>query len=945
MIELLNVLYIIAIALIICLIILIIVQKYYLIYKAKTEPSVRKYLFNKLEQLPQKDKHFSNKRLFRSIQKIEDQLRLSDESRRILLNEAIQANWIEKLKKSTKSIFKYRRLMGAYHLSFYPQHHDHILSMIEKENNDIILFYLFYFTKSYIDEQHFSIIMNKIKGVNYEVLHRFSVVIANHIDLFKDRLIDYMDFDVYEHMYIQLKTASKHLGYVLPSHTITFFKQQLDTPCKNEKEKHMHKLILDYLTALNHPYLVSKNILNHESKMIRFYGYKALAKERTWGAVITLFNQLGEDDSENQFIIQLISSMSDHSSIMNKLFYYAKTLKDALKKKSLAQILSDKIETIVVRMTEDEEDMAINNLRLIIEHRFLSGLIAFLNNNNDREIESRIFSIIQSIVEDTSNQYQDLFIYLRSDILRRYGYKQLRYKAQIKEKQPIEFSKIIWLLLMLIIALAFYPVLSIIQQWDTLGSVSLRTFFENLVLDTNRNLIYYFLVANFIYLLLLIVSFKGSHYQNILWDIKSQTMLYEEDLLPAISIIAPAYNEEVNIITSVRSLLNLKYPEYEVIVVNDGSKDRTLEVLIDHFKLKRQNTFVEDALKTKRVRGIYKNSEYPRLIVVNKVNGGKADALNVGINVSNHPYICGIDADSVLDQDALLRLMSSSIDQREKAVALGGNIVPANGCVIDYGHVEEKHFPKETLTRFQAVEYLRAFTTGRIGWSQLKSLLIISGAFGLFYKDDIIDIGGYITSSGELKKDSVGEDMELVVRLTYHRMKASKNHYIGYIYHANCYTELPSDLKTLLKQRNRWHRGLIDILNYHRRIFLNIKYKQIGFVAMPYFYIFEVLGPFFEWIGYIALILSFVFGFLSAKIVLMIFGLSIILGIIISLFSLYIQESRSTYMRKKEMIPLVIFSILENIGYRQLLSIHRIYSFFTALFEKGKWGDQKRKGI
>ncbi|MGE4572325.1 MAG: glycosyltransferase family 2 protein, partial [Candidatus Izemoplasmatales bacterium] len=275
----------------------------------------------------------------------------------------------------------------------------------------------------------------------------------------------------------------------------------------------------------------------------------------------------------------------------------------------------------------------------------------------------------------------------------------------------------------------------------------------------------------------------------------------------------------------------------------------------------------------------------------------------------------------------------------------GGNIVPANGCKIDHGYIEDKQLPKESITRFQAIEYVRAFTTGRIGWSEAKSLLIISGAFGLFYKKDIIRIGGYITSSGLLKKDSVGEDMELVVRLTYERMKEKKKQYIGYVYHANCYTELPSDMKTLLKQRNRWHRGLLDILSYHRQILFNPKYKQIGFLATPYFYIFEVLGPFFEWIGYLMLILSFIFGFLSPTIVLAIFGLSIILGIIISLFSVLIQESQSEYMKKKDLWVLIVFAILENFGYRQLLSIHRIYSFFSALFEKGQWGEQKRKGI
>jgi cellulose synthase/poly-beta-1,6-N-acetylglucosamine synthase-like glycosyltransferase len=327
------------------------------------------------------------------------------------------------------------------------------------------------------------------------------------------------------------------------------------------------------------------------------------------------------------------------------------------------------------------------------------------------------------------------------------------------------------------------------------------------------------------------------------------------------------------------------------------------------------------------------------------LNGGKADALNVGINIARNPYICGIDADSVLEQEALLRLISVTLDKSNVPVALGGNIIPANGCKIEYGHIVEKALPTETLTRLQSLEYLRAFTTGRIGWASINSLLIISGAFGLFRKKDILKIGGYITSSGKLKKDSVGEDMELVVRITYNKIAAKERYLVDYIYHANCFTELPSDMKTLLKQRNRWHRGLIDIISYHRRMLLNPRYKQIGLIAFPYFYIFEILGPFFELFGYLALIISFIFGFLAAEIVFGIFLASVIMGTVISLTSLYISEEVTEYTKTKDVFILIFFSLLENFGYRQLVSMHRVYSFFTTIKDTGAWGEQKRKGF
>ncbi len=652
-----------------------------------------------------------------------------------------------------------------------------------------------------------------------------------------------------------------------------------------------------------------------------------------------------DEKDENKFIINTILNGLTSNRLFDDVVKLHHSLTSKNQKKALASILSSKIDYFIIELNGPKKETAINAITFTISEHQTAGLIAFLNRNKNIDLEKKLFDIIDPLINEDEKLKKAFTTYLSGTVLSRHHLEKTDMIQPKKEKPPVEKAKIVWMMSILLCSIILYPVLSLINQRGDIFHQAFSTSFEQFILDTNTNLIYYFMAANIIYLLLLVLSLKGAKKQRMLWNIKSEQLLYEEDILPAISIIAPAYNEELNIITSVQSLLNLKYPAYEVIVVNDGSKDQTLQKLVEHYELKREDANYTYSLQTKEIRGIYTNKRIPNLKVINKVNGGKADALNVGINIASNPYVCGIDADSVLEQEALLRLMSITLDHKAAPVALGGNIVPANGCTIDHGHIEKKQLPKELITRFQSLEYLRAFTSGRIGWSSVDSLLIISGAFGLFNKEDIINIGGYITSTGVLKKDSVGEDMELVVRLTNQKLKQKKPYLISYVYHANCYTELPSDPKTLLKQRNRWHRGLIDILSYHRHLFLNPKYKQIGLFAIPYFYVFEVMGPFFELIGYAALIVSLILGFLAPMIVLAIFLVSIVMGIVLSLASLYIAETVNTYTTKKDVFIVLLFAFLENIGYRQFISLHRVYSFFTALFENGSWGEQKRKGM
>jgi cellulose synthase/poly-beta-1,6-N-acetylglucosamine synthase-like glycosyltransferase len=341
-----------------------------------------------------------------------------------------------------------------------------------------------------------------------------------------------------------------------------------------------------------------------------------------------------------------------------------------------------------------------------------------------------------------------------------------------------------------------------------------------------------------LYLLILALSFKGARQQARLWRLKDKHFLYTRRLLPSISIIAPAYNEAANIIESTNSLLNQRYPHFELIVVNDGSKDQTLNTLIDYFKLEKIDMIYRTRLKSRSLRGIYVNKNIPNLIVGEKVNGGKADSLNVGLNISSKEFFCGIDADSLLEPEALLRAVSVMIDSKEESIAGGGNICPVNGCIVEKGSLDEISLPKKFIARLQSLEYIRAFMSGRVGWAYINTLLIISGAFGIFNRERTIKTGGYLTKSGKYQKDTVGEDMELVVRLSRQMREQGIPYTVNYAFNANCWTEVPESWKVLHRQRDRWHRGLIDIILFHRKLIANPRYGRLGIVGMLYYFLF-----------------------------------------------------------------------------------------------------------
>jgi cellulose synthase/poly-beta-1,6-N-acetylglucosamine synthase-like glycosyltransferase len=385
------------------------------------------------------------------------------------------------------------------------------------------------------------------------------------------------------------------------------------------------------------------------------------------------------------------------------------------------------------------------------------------------------------------------------------------------------------------------------------------------------------------YLIFLAMSFKVIHRYLQGLRFRNVTSIGSMPNALPISIVMPAYNEELTIAEAAQSMLRLQYPQFEVVLVNDGSKDRTLDLLIENFKLEKVYRAWRPEVPSKPIRGIYISSLYPNLIVVDKVNGGsKADAVNAGINVSRYPLVCVVDADSLLDQDALMRVARLYIEDPEGTVGVGGLVRVANGCEIKEGRVVKVRLPKEPLAMFQNVEYFRAFLMGRVAWSAIDALLIISGAFGLFRRDHLVKVGGY-------KPDAIGEDFELVMSLRRMLADAGKPGKIKFVCDPACWTEAPVTLKMLGSQRARWQRGLMQTLWAHRKMWFNPKYGTAGTLAIPYMLFFEVLGPVIELSGYVMVPLMFVLGLVIWPFVVFYDLLAIIEGLFVSIGALVLE--------------------------------------------------------
>ena len=448
----------------------------------------------------------------------------------------------------------------------------------------------------------------------------------------------------------------------------------------------------------------------------------------------------------------------------------------------------------------------------------------------------------------------------------------------------------------------------------------------------------YFVILNFTYLVTTLLSFDVLRRYAV--RMKS---IHVNDLLatggtPPITLLVPAYNERDNCVGAIRSFLVLDYPHYDVIVINDGSTDDTLDVLTDAFDLLPAVRVPTATLETESIRGTYRSRRHPNLWVIDKENGGKSDALNAGLNICSTPLFCALDADTLLEREALIRVVRPFLESQD-TIAAGGIIRIANGCEIEDGQVVRVGLPKKLLPRLQVLEYLRAFLAGRVAWERMGASLIISGAFGIFHRGLVVDIDGY-------SRDTVGEDMDLVVRLHRHCRQMDRPYKVAFVPDPVAWTECPEKLSVLGHQRDRWQRGLIQSLWGQRGMMLNPRYGQVGMVGFPYFLLLEMLGPTVEILGYACFVLSIFLGIVDPVFLVAFLMVAVVFGIVLSVGAVALEElTFRRYPNTGDLVRLFGLAVVENFGFRQLTTWWRFRGTLSAVLGRRSWGRMDRHGV
>ena len=455
----------------------------------------------------------------------------------------------------------------------------------------------------------------------------------------------------------------------------------------------------------------------------------------------------------------------------------------------------------------------------------------------------------------------------------------------------------------------------------------------------NHALFYYYLFSNLAYLTMLVIALRTSaahlrHLESVRFDwIKSSPMV------PPITLLVPAHNEEQFICTAVRNLLDLDYPELEVIIINDGSADNTLQVMEKEFRLRPVRAVYVPQVASAPVRGLYRSDVDLRLLVVDKDSvGSKADAINAGLNAASSPYVCVVDADSVLERDALLRIMVPILADPANVVAAGGIIRVLNGSEIETGRIRRVRLARKSIEVIQVIEYLRAFLIGREAWARGNMLMIVSGAFGIFRTDLVRGVGGY-------RPFAIGEDFDLVARLHRQLLEKRADYRIEFVPDPVCWTEVPSDLRSLARQRARWHKGLLDVLWPNRDMLFRPRYGRVGSLALPYLWLFELLAPVIEIAGFVTVLLAAVYGALSWTFFLqfVLFGYGF--ATLISIGSVLQEElTYKRYNDWQDVARLVSYCFLEHFPYRQLHMIWRLQGLWQYFRGDMVWRPLKRQG-
>ncbi len=838
--------------------------------------------------------------------------------------------------KQLKSHSIFQRCIAVYYLGYLPE--IHIRKSIQKQfENEKSMTVKGYFIRTLCllhDTESISAVIETIKTANDIFIKKLSGLMTEYpvffIELF-NQIKDSKNENLIKFVidFVRIKQVPE-----LPQYLMFVF---LDHSISEKLRKNAFECIMEFYPE----YLSPVNFIDAENKNFENIAITFL------GTILNKNNfEILLEKAKKSPDSAAITSLSNMVQKGDDIFMYAKEkLKystDITERKILARILSIRFEYFLpnlINSTDRRDDELV--LSELLHLGKFDSFISFMNQNTDLEIENRLIEIIQS--EMNSIDITPLKMYLKKTILEKIGIEKIEIK-RVNTKGRNEIIKKNPLVILLCVIFCT-PVIGFICTLEYNYTQTFQFIIGKFINGYLEVFSFYAFMVDCFYFLLLILSSLQSRKERRFYELKNNSLLFQSYMLPSVTILAPAFCEEKTIIENVTSLLNLKYPDFEIVIINDGSTDKTLETLINYFHLQKRDYLYHKVLKTSEILGIYVNPDIPGLKVIDKVNGGKADSLNAGINMSSKDYILGIDSDCILETDALLHLTAPFIDEDKPVIAAGGVIMPVNGCTVQNGIIKARHIPTSIVPVLQTLEYYRAFMNGRIGWSKLQTLMIISGAFGLFRKDLMIENHGYLTTAEKYSKDTVGEDMELLIRIVRNMKEQKRDYKVLYSSEALCWTEVPVSIKNLIRQRNRWQRGLIDILLFHKKMFLNPKYGSYGMFGFPYFWIAEVVAPWFQSFALWIFVAGIILGLLSPFVILFAVTTNFTLALANTIIALHNGNQHKKMFPGIDQLKLLGWSFIEVLGFSQFVAALRVSGYISVLKNIQGWKKFGRKGF
>ncbi len=841
------------------------------------------------------------------------------------------------LKKLLKSPFSFRRCIAVYYLGYFPDLHIRklIQTQFKKEKNMITKGYFIRTLCLLHDVESFPSIIKVIKKADSVFIKRLSGLMSDYTSVFIPLFYEIKKSRNEKIVRFIIEIANLKPFRIFPDYLTSII---LDTKFSKELRIQSFFCMMKYYPEILNPAnFINSEDVDFENIAITFLGEKMNKKN---------FDVLLDKVKEHPDSEVTINSLSNMVQKFDQIFIYAKEkfkkTTNNKERKILARILSIRFEYFIPTLTNplERQDNELILTELLHLEKF-DNFITFMNQNTDIEIENKLISIIQK--EMDSIDITKLQKGLKFSILEKIGIGPLiNFSNNIAGKNEI-IKKMPWIVLLcLIVAI---PVVIVFIIINLNPGEAVKVIVEKFINTYLEIFSFYALAINCFFFFILLLARSQSKREKKFYDLKKTSLLFQTNILPSVSILAPAFCEKETIIESVTSLLNLKYPDFEIIIINDGSTDETLEILVKYFHLQKKDYHYTTSLKTSEILGIYINPDIPQLKVIDKINGGKADSLNAGINLSSKEYVLGIDSDCILESDALLHLTAPFIDEIKPVVAAGGVIMPVNGCSVQKGNINTRHISSSPLPILQTLEYYRSFMNGRIGWAKLNTLMIISGAFGIFKRDLMIKIHGYLTNAEKYKKDTVGEDMEVLIRIIKTMKEKKKNYKVLYSSAALCWTEVPATLKNLIRQRNRWQRGLMDILSFHKKIFINPKYGSYGLFGFPFFLITEVIFPWFQIFTLALFLIGLILQLIPLYIILFLIATSFILTFANTVLALFIGNQNQSIFPIKDQLKLLGWSFCEGLGFSQFSSALRISGYISVLRNIHGWKKFERRGF